>query len=178
MRLLISAGAKLDVKEAYNGDTALHEAVYRGNYSLAQLLVEEGANPVIKTSDPQYNRLTPSGIAGREYNRPLQLMLETHPNAVGWLDEDGRTPLHRAAMAGDAELVEILLEMGVDPEKRDFRGIRAERLGGLGEFIRARTRGSGVRRGELMDLMCRCGMYARVCKSWERKEMWVPEFLV
>ncbi|CCA73881.1 related to 26s proteasome subunit p28 [Serendipita indica DSM 11827] len=52
----------------------------------------------------------------------LRALLETNPEALDSLDDDGRTPLHWAASVGAKEIVQFLLGMKAQVDKPDLSG--------------------------------------------------------
>lgn len=52
----------------------------------------------------------------------LRDYLRKHPEAATAADENGQTPLHHAAIAGNAESVRVILAMGGIPQQPDARG--------------------------------------------------------
>jgi ankyrin repeat protein len=52
----------------------------------------------------------------------VQALLEHHPDLVFSKDNDGRTPLHAAAMTGHKDVAELLLAKGADVNARDNHG--------------------------------------------------------
>lgn len=58
-KLLIEAGADINYKNTRTGSTPLHYAVYAGNQEMATLLLEKGANMILRNNDGK----TPIGLA-------------------------------------------------------------------------------------------------------------------
>ena len=143
---LVEAGANLDVVDP-EGTTALVIAIINAHYDVAALLVDKGANPNLGDTAgmaalyaavdmahqaPMINRPLPkpSGklraidvIArllehGANPNQPLKtpLLMRQHESGDASLGE-GATPLMRAAKAGDAALMRLLLDKGADPNR-------------------------------------------------------------
>jgi ankyrin repeat protein len=56
------------------GFTALHHAAYTGNYEIAKLLLESGANPALKDNSQQ----TPANIAGQIREKELASLIRSY----------------------------------------------------------------------------------------------------
>ncbi|MCO1656845.1 ankyrin repeat domain-containing protein [Pseudonocardia humida] len=147
-RLALDAGAHPDGlgtrHPIRHGATPYRLAIARGNLRVAELLRAAGAT--VPPTDPVDDLLT-ALLAG---NRATALAADApllaaararRPDAVRTAAEVGRreavrllaelgfdlhpagdaTPLHQAAHAGDAAMVDLLLELGADPARRDTR---------------------------------------------------------
>ena len=126
MRTLISRGADLEAKDQCN-DTPLHLAVMGGRENAVRLLVRLGVN----IEAPNSSRLTPLFVAfyARKPSENLvRLLLDngasmeartTGPSGF----REGWTVLHRAAIAGNGNLVRMFLDKGVDVNAIDARGL-------------------------------------------------------
>ena len=68
---------------------------------------------------PEYLEQHPADI---NMSPGLRDYLNKHPAAANEADENGQTMLHHAAIAGNAQSVRVLLEMGANPRLRDARG--------------------------------------------------------
>ena len=68
---------------------------------------------------PEYLEQHPADI---NMSPGLRDYLDKHPAAANEADENGQTMLHHAAIAGNAQSVRVLLEMGANPRLRDARG--------------------------------------------------------
>ena len=153
-RTLVDSGADLNVTDP-DGTTALVIAIINAHYDLAAMLIDHGANPNLSDASgmaalyaavdmlhqaPMINRplAKPSGklramdvIArlldhGADPNQGLKtpLLMRQHEFGDGSLG-DGATPLMRAAKAGDATLMKLLLEKGADPNRAMKNGTTA-----------------------------------------------------
>ena len=131
----------------YGGATALELAVAHGNDEVIRLLEQAGARPVedelaffvgacLRGRDADADRMLAAApdLLERARKRVPDLLLRAaesgRPEAMRLLvrlgaDLDdlsclGRTPLHLAALAGDREMVDVLLELGADPRIEDL----------------------------------------------------------
>ena len=117
--ILISHGAKIDVRDKVNNDTALIYGIRDGKFSVAEVLLEAGADPNLTDR----RGFTPLHIAvARDDVKIVQSLLD-HGAAINVRTQsDGRTPLMIAAAAGFEEMVELLLSRGGDPSIVDSGG--------------------------------------------------------
>jgi ankyrin repeat protein len=138
VEVLLAHGAEVNAKDG-NGWTPLHFAAHEGYKDVVELLLRKGA---INCQNKQYS--TPSELAARKGHenvaelianslevrakesihgaaekgdlKTLRELISDDPDLVFALDEDRRTPLHRAA---NKEVAELLLSKGADPRAKD-----------------------------------------------------------
>jgi ankyrin repeat protein len=152
IRLLIERGADVDAREFPDNAAPLHFAAMYGDLEAVRLLVEAGADIDGKGDDPGVGVLgwatcfkeVREDIAayllshGAELNlwtavaldRPdeLRAMIARDPALLGarmTRNQHRRTPLHHAAAKGRLRMVELLLELGADPNATDAAGATA-----------------------------------------------------
>ena len=100
------------------GWTPLYLAAWTGNKEIVQLLLERRANPntAIISGHTPLNAIVEcnSAIAESERKDIVKLLINggAHLNKQ---NDRGWTPLHMAVRRGQREMVEVLLEMGADP---------------------------------------------------------------
>ena len=117
--ILISHGAKIDVRDTANNDTPLLYGIRDGKFRVAELLLEAGADPNLTDR----RGFAPVHIAVLRNDAKLVQCLLDHGAAINVrTPSDGRTPLMIAAAAGFEEMVEILLSRGADPSIADSGG--------------------------------------------------------
>lgn len=142
VKLLLAAGADVNVPPIGNSGNALEHAALRGHYSTAMLLIEANAKvyddslrvrqPIIEAASggslPLIQELVKRGakLSARDEdeNSPLICAADVSAEAVKWLLEQGAKtnetnkfgdqPLHLAAGAGNLEAVKVLLAAGAD----------------------------------------------------------------
>eukprot|EP00008_Paramoeba_atlantica_P014260 CAMPEP_0201488602 /NCGR_PEP_ID=MMETSP0151_2-20130828/19268_1 /ASSEMBLY_ACC=CAM_ASM_000257 /TAXON_ID=200890 /ORGANISM="Paramoeba atlantica, Strain 621/1 / CCAP 1560/9" /LENGTH=168 /DNA_ID=CAMNT_0047873927 /DNA_START=87 /DNA_END=593 /DNA_ORIENTATION=- len=113
--------AKINGQDA-QGKTPLHEACRWNHSEVAQLLIDEGANPDLEDKEGA----TPLHIACR-FGQLDAIRVLLKNNA--WIDAqtwDGDTPLHSASGSGHPEAVQILLEAGVDTKLKNTKNKTAK----------------------------------------------------
>jgi uncharacterized protein len=98
------------------GDTLLHKVVRDNNYSLAQLLINNGAHVNARNT---LDGNTPLMVAVLNDNVELASLLIAMGADVNIPDRHGMTPLHVAAGAGDIAMVRLLLSKGADATLQD-----------------------------------------------------------
>ncbi|HZU67798.1 MAG TPA: sigma-70 family RNA polymerase sigma factor [Ktedonobacteraceae bacterium] len=133
------------------GNTALHATAERGNVSIAELLIDYGADVNATTRSgltPMYNAilghhtgmvqlllarganvnatiangLAPLHLAAMKGYSDIAALLPDNRAQVNAQSRAGRTPLHWAAINGHGAIVQLLLEKGANLEARDELG--------------------------------------------------------
>lgn len=127
---LIKAGADINAKAdphygpmGANCYTALHRLLALRNDESAFLLVQSGAR--LDEPDRCGRTALHYAVAYGGTPKTLALMLEKNSGNTAWLntqDAIGLTPLHFAAVRGDAELVDMLLKAGALADVPDKTG--------------------------------------------------------
>jgi ankyrin repeat protein len=109
--------------------TPLMRAAYSGDIDLVRLLVEYGADPLVRNRDNETPLLAASGygwIDGYSQGRSDAERLETIAYLielgadVNWACNDGITPLMMAANFGNVEMIQYLVDQGADLAARDL----------------------------------------------------------
>ncbi len=106
---LLSKGAYINSVNSY-GTTALHSAVYYGQFEVVKLLISEGAdlNPI----HPKYG--TPLYLAIMNDHGDIAKHLVNAGADINIPNSKGATPLWGAAFRGDITMVELLISNGAD----------------------------------------------------------------
>ena len=152
IRLLIERGADLDVREFPDNAAPLHFAAMYGDLEAVRLLVEAGADVDGKGDDSGVGvlgwatcfkevredvaaYLLSHGAALNVWtaialDRPdeLRAMIGSDPSLLAarmTRNHHRRTPLHHAAAKNRLRMVELLLELGADPNATDATGATA-----------------------------------------------------
>lgn len=91
--------------------TALHIAAYQGHFDVVKLLVEKGANE----NDPDHSGRTPFFFACQGGNTEtarylLDTLWQLEGSEINKVAKDGTTPLRKASVRGNLEVVGMLLQ--------------------------------------------------------------------
>ena len=114
----LAAGADINSKDERTGQTCLMASTLRGKDKILRYLLKNGADATI----PERDGYTPphgSGFQGRI--ETMRLLKETGVDILNAEHPDGFYPLHRACWGREprhSEVVEYLLELGEDPDRR------------------------------------------------------------
>ncbi len=87
-RMLIDAGADLDVQDTWGSKTPLHEAAHNGRVKIAHMLIDAGANVNVQDGDGE----TPLHWAAGNGRVEIARMLIDAGSRKDIRDEDGRIP--------------------------------------------------------------------------------------
>jgi ankyrin repeat protein len=104
--------------EGAAGEPALCAAVSNGNLAIAEILLENGADP----DERDTKRRSPLHIACRQDNHKIVALLMRHGANADRLDTTGKTELAFATLRGNAALVKLLLENGASPRAKCANG--------------------------------------------------------
>lgn len=126
--LLLDFGADVNVDDFY-GRTPLFAAV---DYRNLDMNSEREDDPQTNTVDrapiiPIIERLIATGadLNARTKEWPPEKKWLYALNDVAWVDMTGQTPYIRASLAGDVEVMKLLLEHGADPHITTYEGTTA-----------------------------------------------------
>nr|DBA27151.1 TPA: hypothetical protein GDO54_011325 [Pyxicephalus adspersus] len=120
--LISSAPSQSYIKsKTFEGESALHLAAKCGSVWCTELLLQAGADPNDLTND----ETTPLFLAVESGCGDLvRLLLKFKANVNGPHSCSGWNPLHQASLMERTDLIQLLLESGVDKECEDDFGIR------------------------------------------------------
>ncbi|MCP4545186.1 MAG: hypothetical protein GY835_01820 [bacterium] len=116
-RILLEAGANSD-SASLSGSVPLHGAAFSGHGEVVRLLLDNGAAPDIANS---YGYTPLLGSLFGDF-RDIVRMLCAYEVNVNAQSQRGECVLTRACLAGDHEIVELLLNRNADTELRDGYG--------------------------------------------------------
>ena len=131
IRLLLDNGALVNAFDT-EGWTPLHEAAYYGKSDVAQILLDHGANTEGRPSEsdhayatnpdilPGHHVKTPLLLASSQWSEPLIRVLSKHHADLDAQMQNGDTLLHIAAIEGKRTIVPLLLELGANPNIKEF----------------------------------------------------------
>jgi len=118
IELLLKKGADKNAKCKSRGSTPLCDAVILNQRGAIDVLVRNNASLVIGQGSDIYNAII-LGDADEAAN-----FICNNPLAIDNADSDqGWTPLHCAAIAGNVEIAKFLIDQGAEPDKKDFWGL-------------------------------------------------------
>lgn len=117
-KLLVDAGANVDLVDDTHGCTPLHLAASNNHLAIMRLLLENGAAP-----DATDKRgFTPLLMAATEdYFDAVRLLVKHGANAA-FPGPDRVTPLHLVASRGQGRMCALLLQLGADADAADVTG--------------------------------------------------------
>jgi len=119
VKSLVKAGADVNAKESWNGQTALMWAAADGDSAMVTTLLELGADLKAKS----HAGTTAFLLAVRKGDLPsVQAMLAAGADVNEKRSGDFATPLLIAVINGHADLVDLLLEKGADPNAEGGNG--------------------------------------------------------
>lgn len=99
-----------------DGWTPLHLAAFFGRLDATRALLNKGASPSARSTNPMNNLPLHAAVAGRHTN--VARLLLDHGAPVDARQHGGWTALHAAALHGDCELAEILIGAGAQAGAR------------------------------------------------------------
>ncbi len=108
VQALIAERANLNAAQG-DGMTALHWAAFNDDHTIAQLLLAADANVTVKT---RVGAITPLWLAASNGSAAMLDRLLTTEADVNLPTATGATPLMAAAMAGNVEAIDLLIERG------------------------------------------------------------------
>eukprot|EP00064_Thunnus_orientalis_P014646 superscaffoldBa00002573_g14693 len=115
------------------GFTPLHIAAHYENMSVAQLLLNRGAN--VNFTPKVSNGITPLHIASRRGNVMMVRLLLDRGAQIDAKTKDELTPLHCAARNGHVRIIEILLEHGAPIQAKTKNGLSPIHMAAQGDHM-------------------------------------------
>jgi ankyrin repeat protein len=184
VRLLLEAGAAVDIRDYGDNASALHFAAQAAGLEIVRALVEAGADVNGEGDDHQLGVLGWATCFGRVREDVAAYLLERGAPLNIWTaialgreadvrrlvgaepalltarmsrNEHRRTPLHHASGLGRSAMVRLLLDLGANVQATDATGATAltvAALGGADPGVMAVLEGAGAR----LDLVAALGL--------------------
>lgn len=120
VELLLDMGADAADEDPDRRTTPLYEAVHGGSPEVVRLLLDNGAH--VNPGQAERGVDTPLHFAARDGTPDLVAILVGHGADIHARNEDGVTPLHKAA-GSNTGAVQVLLDAGADPTCTDNVGV-------------------------------------------------------
>ncbi|MDF2964870.1 MAG: ankyrin-2-like [Rickettsiaceae bacterium] len=121
MNLFLANIANINEIHEHNGYSLLHYAVQQNNLKVIELLLENGANIDLPSSQGKGN-VSPLILTIQKHRlEPLKMMLPLI-NDINQKDDQGWTLLHHAAHQGNTEAIEYLVSQGAAIDASDLNG--------------------------------------------------------
>ncbi|BGP25881.1 ankyrin repeat protein [Rhodotorula toruloides] len=102
-------------------ETSLHLAAHKGRADLCEWLLEEGVDDD-EVSRDVLGETVLHIAAANGFVEILELYLSRYAFVLDWVNSRGMTPLHAAALKGQAEAAQMLLDYGADINAPDLNG--------------------------------------------------------
>ncbi|XP_077099422.1 ankyrin repeat domain-containing protein 55 isoform X1 [Siphateles boraxobius] len=100
--------------------TALHWAVQSGSQLMCSLILDHNLGSSVINYDDENGKTCVHIAAAAGFSDIIYELSRIPETNLQALDVDERTPLHWAAAAGKDDCVQVLLELGVEPNPRDI----------------------------------------------------------
>jgi ankyrin repeat protein len=118
---MIAGGVELNDVSS-NGIHPLSEAVLQNDRYLAELMIERGANPLLRDEAPNGQGRGLLHYAAKVSNLELAQRLLEMGESIDLIDLNDQTPLDVAVFEGQVEMLRFLIDKGADPLRIDRSG--------------------------------------------------------
>ncbi|XP_032797338.2 ankyrin repeat and SOCS box protein 3 isoform X1 [Daphnia magna] len=127
--LLISNGANVNLTD-YGDYTPLHEAAIQGHFTVVEVLLSNGADKTVQDSHGR----TPLFCGAQSHScQVVQILLDkSPPSLINLRAHDGATTIMLAAQSGCLQCVQLLAELGANPNLKANDGVMAVHLAVIG----------------------------------------------
>lgn len=137
VELLLLSGAEINIVNSYAQQTALMFAAEGGHYETVRLLLRYGAE--VNAQDEAAGTALVNAVLGQHYSI-IEMLLENdadHSLEFWWLEEELRTPLMSAALAGDVHSTRLLMRYGAKFTKEQRKNVDADDFSKIMKTIHA-----------------------------------------
>lgn len=122
---LMLRGAEVDPRREEDGFTPLMVAVQAGKLSIAALLLENGADPNLRSTDVFRDPPLMYALNDKESLEMVRLLVDKGADVNAWNGTGKSNALMKAITLGESEIVRVLLEAGADVSAKNGKGANA-----------------------------------------------------
>lgn len=119
-RILVDHGVDLEARSDFQGSTALHMAAVSGQPEIVEFLVARGA-AIEAVDDQGRTALIMASIFG--HSRVAKKLIDLGADKSAEDTVYGNMPIHWASVSGYPEIVELLIDAGIDADTRSAFGM-------------------------------------------------------
>ena len=134
-RLLLECGVDVNAREN-GGLTSLHEAAFNGKIEVAQVLLNHGANALLKTEEGEtpLHMVSRGRFDSQERGAGTARLLLKHGVDVDARRKDSWTSLHCAAFNGRVDIAQVLFDHGANAKLETKQGETALHIVSRGKY--------------------------------------------
>lgn len=116
---LLKAGADPNAQSRNVRETPLHRAVMRNRTSVLKILLDNHADPLLKDQDGETALFW---ATNKDYQESVEIFIAHDPSLCNVTRNDGRIPLHEAAVRGYDNLITALMKCSKQIDLKDKNG--------------------------------------------------------